>query len=145
MQRSSSFPAVRPKRARASRIRRSAMVALISMVSAPATALANLPRVAAASSMLGSPQAGGPDTAASGQTRSGALHRILDILLGVAEIGLHLAEGLLNLALRLQPFVAHDFACGFLDRALRLLDPAFDLVLVHAHDVLLVRVGRRER
>jgi len=69
---------------------------------------------------------------------------VLYIFLDVAELGLGLAQILLHLPFGFHALVADELASDFLDRALGFVDTAFDLVLVDAHDLLLlVYAGKR--
>src|SRR4029079_16047429 len=63
--------------------------------------------------------------------QSDLVDRVLDLFLGVADLRLHLARGLVGRALVAQVRVAHRLARFFLDIALGLFHPALDLVLVH--------------
>ena len=53
------------------------------------------------------------------------------VILQITEAGLHLADGLLDLALQLQLFVADQLAGGFLDIAFCFVDTSLDLILVY--------------
>src|SRR5450755_2426525 len=72
------------------------------------------------------------------QTLSPFLGRLFHALLDVTELGLSLAEDILRLAFCLQRLVAQQFACDFLDLAFRFFDAASNLVLIRAHDRLLI-------
>jgi hypothetical protein len=75
---------------------------------------------------------------------SGALLRVFHVFLDVTKLCLRFAENFLDRAFCFQGLIAYEHAGGFLDFALRFLDSTCDLILVHAHDVLLITyTGKR--
>ena len=76
-----------------------------------------------------------PDLTQPGRSLSqsdlGLPDRVRDLFFHVAELRLHLASGLVELAFGLQLLVSDNLADGFLDAAFDLFCASLDLIFVH--------------
>jgi len=57
---------------------------------------------------------------------------VFHFFFGVADVRLHFADELIRLAFGFQFFVVDNFASGFLDGTLDLIDTTFNLIFVHS-------------